>query len=587
MALAPLSQGHAQASGRIEILADTNRDGTVDAADRDGKYEWSSNRGAIFLPNIGDSAKRCPRSADKAISDAALEACNDAQGDVAWAPENLAPLRTAPIKGLSGKASGQVVPTGPGADRVRVFLKRGTRWVMIGNGLVVSERELAAGLELGVDGRDVARDLRKWDGRITIELRVKDRGVLASDSVVMRVAPVIVHNHTQRAQDIFGPDSGRYAPHKTFMTDMEVALRKGGYDRPIRRIQTNDNWAQDFVEFGYASMPGAGGTQKAIRIAIRSPQPGRAAGRALFDLRGPGMGVVQMGGQGYHQVDSFGNLETAPPYRLAGKDYPVGRVVYGDAGDGVAPHEDWINFFAAQQLQSPIVLDTSWLAIGHVDEFVQFIPANNVRGWTIAVKDVDAALALLRKAKAEGHGKVAAFSRPDVRPRSIDDLLGNADWLRQNEQASRKIALNMALLMAETGISEEEVVRVPGLFTESDFHDFVSTVTKKASAPPAGSYPDGILLPPEDITYGPGVLIADYPAPVNGLLVDRTHYIAPRQWGPVIDGVDILEAAVAKAYAAQGIETAFVDDWMTHHIIGGEIHCGTNATREIGAPWWR
>jgi protein-arginine deiminase len=571
----------------IEILADSNRDGMVDAADREGKTVWTQARGAILLPNIGDSARRCPGSADKSLGDAALEACNDAQGDVARAPEYFAPLRISPIAGLSAKAVGQVMPVGAGADKIRVFVKRKAGWVMIGHGARLSPRELASGVELGVDSRDVARDPRQWDGSVTLELRVTDHGQTATDRVAMRVAPVLVHNHTQRAIDVFGPDSGRYVPHKTFIADMQAALQKAGFDRPIIQIKTNDNWAQDFVEFGYASMPASGGGQKVIRIAIRSPQPGRAAGRTLFDLRGPAMGVVQIGGSGYHQVDSFGNLETVPPYQSGGKSYPSGRVVYGDAGDGVAPHQDWINFFAAQQVQAPIVLDTSWLAIGHVDEFVQFIPANNARGWTIAVKDVDAALALLRKASAEGHGKVQAMSRTDAAPRTVDDMLHDAKWLQLNEQARRKIALNMAILQAETGVGDEEVVRVPGLFGESDFHSFVDTVAHKVVNPPPASFPDGILLPPEHITYGPGELIAHYPAPVNGLLLDRSHYIAPRQWGPVINGVDILEAAVAKAYAAQGISTSFVDDWNTHHIIGGEIHCGTNATREIGQPWWK
>lgn len=587
LAAVPASPAFAQGVGKVEILVDTNRDGSVDGADRDGKTVWTAARGAIVLPNIGDSAKRCPRSADKAQSDAALEACNDAQGDVARAPDYFAPARTTPIDGLSGKATGQVVPVGRGADKVRVFAKRGANWVAIGKGAALSSRELTTGLELGVDARDVVRDLKQWDGGITLEFRVTDRGSTTSDRVAMRVAPVVIHNHTERAVDIFGPDSGSFAPHKTFIADMQAALQKANFDRPIVRIQTNDNWAQDFVEFGYVSMPAPGGAQKTIRIAIRSPQPGRAAGRTLFDLRGPGMGVVQVGGQGYHQVDSFGNLEAVPPYQHAGKSYPVGRVIYGDAGDGVAPHEDWVNFFAAQQVQAPIVLDTSWLAIGHVDEFVQFIPANNARGWTIAVKDVDAALALLRKASAEGHGKVNAMSRADAPKRSIDEVLADAHWLQLNEQARRKIALNIEILKAETGVQDDEIVRVPGLFSESDFHSFVNTVAHKATRPPAISFPEGILLPPESIVYGPGSLIAYYPAPVNGLLIDRSHYIAPRQWGPVVDGVDILQAAVAKVYAAQGINTTFVDDWATHHSIGGEIHCGTNATREIGKPWWK
>ncbi len=31
----------------------------------------------------------------------------------------------------------------------------------------------------------------------------------------------------------------------------------------------------------------------------------------------------------------------------------------------------------------------------------------------------------------------------------------------------------------------------------------------------------------------------------------------------------------------------FIDDYRTHHVFGGEIHCGTNAVRTIDDEWWR
>lgn len=327
-----------------------------------------------------------------------------------------------------------------------------------------------------------------------------------------------------------------------------------------------------------------------IRVAIRSPQPGRAAGRLLFDLRGPGMGAVQMGGDGYHQVDSFGNVETVPPYSLNGASYPAGRVIYGDAGDGVAPHKDMIRFFDAQAVQSPIVLDTSWLAIGHVDEFVQFVPADNARGWTIAVKDVDAALDILRTAQRGGHGGTRAFSREGSPEQTIDQLLGDRHLMHLNEIARQRIALNLELLKAETGVADAEIIRVPGLFHEAEFHKYVRTINGSPEPPPASppsSERSGLTFPNEEITYGPGSLLGYYPASVNGLLVNRHNYVAPRQWGPVIDGVDILDAGVKAAYARVDIHVWPIDDWMSHHQIAGEVHCGTNAIRAINRPWWR
>lgn len=558
------------------ILADSNRDGAVDDADRTDKAVWTETRGAILLPNIGDKGQRCPGSSAKDWSDARLEACNDAEGNVARAPEYFAPVRTSPLPGLSTKASGRVAAVGSGADKIRVFIRRNDQWHYFGPTQRLTAAELKDGATLGVDSRDVIRDASVWDGSVILELTVSDRGRTATDRVAMQVAPVVIHHHLESAVEVFAPQSGRTAAHQQFMIDLSAALNDMGFDRPLRQFNTKDNWAQDFVEFGYVSMPGPGGAIS-LRIAIRSPQPGRAAGRSLFDIRGPGMGVVQVGGDGYHQVDSFGNLETVPPYELNGKSYPVGRLIYGDAGDGIAPHEDFVTFFGSQAVQEPITLDTSWLAIGHVDEFVQFVPADNERGWTIAVKDVPAALELLRRAQKSGHGNISAFSRKGASPQTIDELLSDQELLRHNELARRKVEINLDILKAQTGVTEDEVIRVPGLFHLSGF---------SGEFPPP-SLPDDLDWPNEKIVYGPGNLLAYYPAPVNGLLLDQRRYIVPRQWGPVVDGVDIVQEAVDRAYAKAGIDSWAVDDWLSHHQFAGEIHCGTNVTRVMTGRWWQ
>ncbi len=558
------------------ILADSNRDGAVDAADHADRITWTAKRGAILLPNIGDKAQRCPASSAKSWSDAQLEACNDAEGDIARAPEYFAPVRTLPLPGISAKAFGRVVAVGPGADKIRIFVRRDGAWRYLSPTQRLTVAQLKGGATFGIDSRDVIRDASVWDGSVTLEFTVADQGASASDRVAMRVAPIVVHNHLEKAVEVFAPQSGRNAAHKQFMIDLSAALDSMKFDRPARQFNTTDNWAQDFVEFGHVSMPAPGGGITSIRIALRSPQPGRSAGRSLFDIRGPGLGVVQIGGDDYHQVDSFGNLETAPPYELNGKSYPAGRLIYGDAGDGIAPHKDFVTFFKSQAVQDPIILDTSWLAIGHVDEFVQFVPADNQRGWTIAVKDVPAALALLRDAQKRGYGKTPAFSRQGAPQPTIDELLSDKKLLLHNELARRKVALNVEILKAQTGVTDAEILAVPGLFHESDF---------SGDAPPP-SLPEDLDWPKEKIVYGPGILLAYYPAAVNGLLLDRHNYIVPNQWGPVIDGADVLQAAVNNAYAKVGIKAATVDDWMSHHRFAGEIHCGTNVTRAIAKKWW-
>jgi protein-arginine deiminase len=126
---------------RADIRADVNRDGTVDVTgDSDvlGKTTWNSGRGAIFLPNLGDRQRRCKtRTSDgRWLSNARLQACNDAQGNVVRAPEYLAPLRTVPAGDVSDAATGGLE--------------------------LVGAAELRTGLRLGLDGRDVIRE--DWGG---------------------------------------------------------------------------------------------------------------------------------------------------------------------------------------------------------------------------------------------------------------------------------------------------------------------------------------------------------------------------------------------------------------------------------------
>lgn len=582
--VAAVALGLAAPGWAITLRADTNRDGVVDVtgqSDEPGKHEWTAARGAILLPNIGDSQRRCPPSSDRSVSDAALEACHDAADEQPRAPQNFAPLRTLPVPGASASEVGRVQAIGPGSDKVRLFVQRNGRWQFLGPTDALTLKELRSGAVLGADARDVTRNLAVWNGRVTIEFTLSGSGGLQRDEVTMRVAPIITYNHTQAASQVFVPQSGRQRAHRRFVNDLGQALVDSGFSQPLVQLNTTDTWAQDFVEFGEASMPLPGGRSAVMRIAMRSPQPGRSGGRAVFDLRGPGVGAVQTGGTDYHQVDSFGNLETIPPYSLGDKHYPVGRVIYGDAGDGIAPHPDMRAFFAAQELQSPLVLDTSWLAIGHVDEFVQFVPSDAPRGWTIAVADVEAALAVLRDVQARGHGSTRAYSYTGLgAPTStVDELLADADFLQANALAARKIAENLAVLLRETGLSASEVIGIPVLFETTRFNQAASASRPDRVAP--------AKPPRERIVYGPGTLIAAYPGAINGLMVDRRSTIAPRAWGPVVDGRDVLQDAVEAAYARVGITVRSVDDWLSHHLLGGEVHCGTNSVRIARGDWWR
>ena len=54
----------------------------------------------------------------------------------------------------------------------------------------------------------------------------------------------------------------------------------------------------------------------------------------------------------------------------------------------------------------------------------------------------------------------------------------------------------------------------------------------------------------------------------------------------MIGGEDIFAAAVDAAYAKVGMTVVYLDDWDSHHVGFGEVHCGTNTYRDASAPWW-
>ncbi|MDN3294302.1 protein-arginine deiminase domain-containing protein [Streptomyces ficellus] len=618
--LAPASPALAADPPRVDLRADVNRDGRVDvtgATDTAGEDRWSTARGAVFLPNIDDDTKRCAVKGPggKPLSDAALAACNDASdavingnGDLA----DLARVRSVPMAGLPATARGSVsVPAG--GKRTRVFVKRPGGWALVTGTTRLTAAELRAGVEFGVESTDVVRDSAAvWDGRAVIRLTVTSGGVTASDDVTLRVAPLLTHHHLQRAQQVMVtkvPGTDEFARRqRAFVGGLAKEVSAAGIDKPLITFDAyQDIWAQDFVEPGYVSMTGPDGRRQAIRVMLRSAQPDREAGRELFEkLRGNGVGVVQVSGVRDSEewtLNSMGNLETIPPYAHGGRSFPAGRIIMGERkDDGSKPARAMRTLLASQGMQDPLLLDTSWLHVGHVDEFVQFLPADTPRGWKIGIADPEAGLKLLRDAQRAGHGGARMFSVPDRKDapapkETIAQALASRWLVADNTMAARRIQANLDVLRRETGVTDAEIVRVPALYTrgteQGERGDRVPRLTRLG----AGAVPDAVdeygqqkrLRERSGRAAGPGTVMtsAYVPGAVNGVLLGRDRYLAPRQWGPVIGGTDVFTAAVTAAYTRAGMRVSYIDDWDTYHLGMGEVHCGTNTLRDTSAAWWK
>ncbi|MGW0711808.1 protein-arginine deiminase domain-containing protein [Streptomyces sp. NPDC002643] len=629
------------AAPATDLRADVNRDGKVDvtgSTDSGWEDSWSVGRGALMLPNIDDDTKRCPATGPKGkpLSDARLAACNDASdtkvngtADAA----DLARIRSVPMRSLPAGAQGSVKVTA-GAKQSRVFVKRGKKWEQVTDRTRLSRAELRAGVEFGVEARDVIRDAAKWNGQAKVRLTVKSSAGTSSDTVTLRVAPLLTHHHLQNTQQLMvtkisGDDD--YAKlNGTFRKGLDKAARAAGVTEPtINFTKYGDIWAQDFVEPAYVSMTGANGGRHTMRVMLRSAQMDREAGRELFEkVRGRNIGVVQVTGALDSEewtLNSMGNLETIPPYAHGGRSFPAGRIIMGHRPEFKSkPAKAMRTLLKSQGLQDPLLLDTSWLHVGHVDEFVQFLPADTPRGWKIAIADPEAGLKLLRDAKSAGHGSTRMFSLPKDAPNSmpnetVSTALASKNLVSDNNLATRRIEANLAILKRETGVTDAEIVRVPALFTqgtemegESRSGADAKTRLPRLTRLGAGT---GSVLPEAAREYGqqrrlddrsgalstpsataggsakaparPVMTSAYIPGAVNGIVLSRTDYLAPRQWGPVIGGKDIFTQAVTAAYTSAGMKVSYLDDWETYHLGMGEIHCGTNTLRKVSTAWWK
>ncbi|KAF5591048.1 arginine deiminase type-3 [Fusarium pseudoanthophilum] len=581
-------------SFKADIRADTNRDGRVDLegpSDTKDKTRWTEKSGAIFLPNIGDTDQRClPEfTSRKVLFDNNLDDCHDASDNIQRSPEYLAPLKTVPIPSLAENENAKGTVTVPDATQrklVRIFQKQGKDWVYIDNDHTFSQRELQAGLDLGIDARNTrrpkSRDTRnpeRWDGRVTVRFTIQVGSTKSSDTVMLRVAPVLTHHHLQTVEQVLTVQDVSNPYLDDFANILDSITKAAGLKKEIGFFLMDgkrfDKWAQDFVEPGYASMPGPNGTVS-IRILIRCPRAGtgQEGGQHLFlYFRKAGVGAVQHLGLSSPDIDAGGNIEAIPPYTFKGKIWRAGRLIVGQHG---SKYHHILSYLEAQESQKPLRLDTDWLAVGHVDEFLQFIPANNTRGWVAVISDPILAIKILENAKKAGYGSLPAISRKGDNewPRScktpecdqpvnsitVSQLLSNNRLMKLNKRCDRKIKSNIKTLRKEIGLTDEDIIRIPALFIENGPWDGPDSETK------VGAF---------------------FPAAINNLvLTGYNTCIAPNPWGPSVGGNDIFAETISDKYAEVGMQIEFIDDWDTHHRLQGGVHCGTNSFRNMSAPWW-
>ena len=310
-----------------------------------------------------------------------------------------------------------------------------------------------------------------------------------------------------------------------------------------------DVWMQDTVEIGRFCLPTADGVQQVpgVLTGLRTHdheldcKPLDRGVRAYFNARN--MILIDAGERrpDSRWIDWYGNLELSPPVTTQdGRHFPYGRILTGRQHE-LGLHPDVMAFLERQQVQwPPVIVDTSWLLIGHVDEVVNFVPAANEVGFRVLMPSVYLAKAILNELAWDGLDDLPVFAGCSGEM-SVEQLTDEIAVSVENQQIEETLRAIKAMLCRELGLVEEHFIDVPTLFKEG---------------------------------------MAVIPNMVNGVTING-HYILPDPHGPVVDGVDVFAAQLQRALSKLGMAVHVVDDWEPYHVREGELHCGTNALRRL------
>ena len=340
------------------------------------------------------------------------------------------------------------------------------------------------------------------------------------------------------------------------------------------RFFTADQWMQDWGEIAVAEVDG----QDELQPLILDSNRGRGlAGlpKVFADLwdayyiKNPARGS---------KGDYGGNIEVTPDnvLVLGSTSTPKLRKLFDEHG-----YEN-----------KRAILDTSWLIVGHVDEYVSFVPnASADGGYTILKADPALAFNLIKNASEEQlnktnpeyrstikelHAKLNSFGKSiaNVREFDLSDETDILKWqfgkgLLSEEESEQKIRLDQLIALNEeiTRLIDRNIVilkeRIKAVTGTPDRQFSVVSLPTIFRGRKSG---DTLSR-----------CVALLPGVVN-MLVLANHLVIPDAQMPMLN--DYIRDTLNKT----SLRSHFLDD-MAYHNLAGEIHCGTNVMRNHADYW--
>ena len=388
----------------------------------------------------------------------------------------------------------------------------------------------------------------KTIGSFTLERIDEDKDVVESTDVEVISAPMVINHHLQPYEHVYAMSGTSFVNNQQFISGFEAALGSNFTSYDVRNYEW-DVWLQDEVEFANVYSP-----ESRIDIVIDSIRDRGLDPLPEDEWEGPDMPIYTWGEGQANSQDSFGNLEASPPVTVDGVEYPYGRIYYGIFnyfGENTIT-ESLANQLDSQVVQEPFTLDITWLCVGHVDEFITFVPdASSEKGFKLLITDVDAGYDFLES--LDSNMSIPQYS--DHGYTTVGQILNDSHLQGLNEDIQLDY-LDPAweALQTELGLTEDDVIRIPMLFEE---------------APQCGG--GTATLMPSTVN----MVVATGADGASADLIMPDPYFrsnVSNQSGDVfIEHVNSLLPA--------GNTPHWIDDWNDYHMMLGEVHCGSNTLR--------
>lgn len=550
----------------VDLDADSDRNGAVDGADEANEDVWNASQGAVFYYNVDDDNN--DNQEDR--SDAVLNGGGD-DLDLARIFVRQYPL----------PAGGTVtVSVSPAAAQsaLRIFRNSAGSWSSVyssGPSFTLPAADVDAGdVELGVEAR--ARVSPSWNGEATLTLEILDASSVSigTDAVALRCAPWIMASNLWTAEQlqVVNVGSGNAAFRNVLSS---VATQAGiGYVEAAG----SDQWLQDSHEPGVVLLPRSGTPRRRVDSVLQCDRNRPIDQWCRTALFGPDYDfIARFSSQALPTSLNYGgNLEMIPPHTSpAGTSYPWGRILIGGGtsppiggGAPITRRMDlaYRDFWNALRVQGPFLeVSSEWLAVGHLDEHTQVVPAPALaRGWALAFASPALARTILEQVQSGGGGTRTVFEgRGSAWQTTVNGILADTALMTFNAEVQQRLDAIRAVYRAQIGLTDAEIIDLPVLFED------------------AGSG--------RAVAYNPGVANL-MPVPAAS---GTTYLVVPDPEGPDFPAATDAWADATRSRlealgtSARPVVVRFADVWNTYHVFMGEAHCGINTRRTPPADdWW-